>query len=335
MPKFLFDFHEFEFVHGVFKLPEEIYLFRSEKLDGPLDFTKPLFFGDYEAAASYQGPGRSLRVYEPKNRIRVLDLRYVQAILPKLFQSVRLSRSDLEVIYHTSLVFGLVSFHKQIQMLEELNIPALQPMLQRMREFAALPNKPLWVNPLEMQGVRCSITEIDYKAIHFFKELFGDIVDGIIAPAFPTPFPTDNIQSSVFLQELILFHPNQVLYKMDPIDNLQFVDRYDARRYIEDLMPGTIVDRQQRVRTSRIALQTGGSTNAPTPPEPRDSMAEKIAAGDMKLKKQLHQFVKKAHKLANKIKKTQIYLRYYCPNICILGTPVSGTVRIGPVCRSV
>lgn len=331
MANFLFDFHTFEFVHGVFKLPREIYLFRSEKSNSPFDFTTPLFFGDYEVASSYMGNGRLLRVYEPKSRIRVLDLRYVQAILPKLFQSIRLSRSDLEVIYQTSLVFGLVSFQKQIEMLEDLNIPALQPMLQRMREFAALPNKPSWVHPFEMQGVRCSITEMDYKAIHFLKELFGDIIDGVIAPALPTPFhghPTENIQNSMFLQELILFNPDKVLYKMDLINKLEYVDRYNAQKYIEDLMPGELIDRQQRIRPSRIALQTGGSSNHPLP-EPRDSMAEQIAAGDIKLQRQLEQFIKKAQKLANKLKKTQIYLRYYCPNICVLGTPVSGTLCVG------
>lgn len=327
--KYLLDFRRFEFVHGVFKIPQNVYVFRSEKIGTPVNFTQPMFFGTFDVAQNYMSADRTLCAYEPKKMITLLDLRYVQAILPKLFQSVSLTPSDIHVIHIVSLAFGLVSFSKQIEIIEQFrqNTPALQERIDRMRQFAALPTKPSWVNPIEMQGVRCSVTEIDYFVAPFLKELFGGIADGIIAPALPTPFiGKDDVRTSEFLEEIILFNPESALQQVRGTNHLTHHGNYSLQTYILNLMPMNITDPQ---RPSRIYLQNGGSTNIPER-VPTDWMLEKIADGDVKLQKELEQFTKKAHKLAEKLKKSQVYLRYYCPNICIFATPIPGTVRLGP-----
>jgi hypothetical protein len=323
MPNVLFDFRDFEFVHGIFQLPENIYLFRSEDPSIPRDPTMPLFFGDYEVASFYKLPGRELRMYKPKQPIRVLDMRYVQSVLPQLFNISRLSKDALDVIHYTSLVLGLVSYEKQIQMLEAENVPALQPMIQRMRDFAPLPNKPSWVNPIEMRGVRCGITDVDYMIMGFLKKLFNRVVDGIIAPALPSPYHDqckgDDIRTSHIYQELILFHPEHSLDQV-PIPNTP-ISRFNMQEYINRLMVSQIPETEITSRSLVIQNHQSGGRETTHPVEPRDAMAEQIASGNVKLKRKYDTFMKKATKLANKMKQTQMYLRTYCPTLCTMMSP--------------
>lgn len=317
----LLDFREFEFVHGIFQLPENIYIFRAEDPSIPRDPNMPLFFGDYEVASFYKSQDRELRMYQPKQSIRVLDMRYIQSVLPQLFNISRLSQDSIDVIYYASLVLGLVSYEKQMQMLESENIPALQPMIQRMREFQALPNKPSWVNPIEMRGVRCGITDIDYMIIGFLKRLFGQVVDGIIAPALPSPYHDQykgaDIRTSHMYQELILFHPDHVLDRV-AIPNTP-INRISIQQYIDRLMLTRIPETEITQRFI-VRQQSGGHENQAVH-VPRDAMAEKIATGDIKRKQKYDAFMRKATKLANKIKESQLYLRNYCPTLCTLMSP--------------
>ncbi len=331
MQKNLFNFREFEFIHGVFSLPDNVYIFRSVNPNIPVNPSYPAFFGDYEVAKFY-APGRILKVYEQKQGIKVIDIRYVQAILPLLFNAIRPSQSDVDVIKFTSLALGLVSYQKQIEMLEALNQPILQPMIQRMRDFAALPNKPSWVNPIEMRGVRCGITNVDYFVTGFLKELFSDIIDGIIAPALPSPYHDQidvDVAKSMMYQELILFNPEKSLKEYrSSSERLTYNQIITAQHFVNNMMrvatPATSVTSQRTL----MMPQAGGHSETP-PREPRDATAEKIAAGDIKLKRTFTQFMKKARKLATKIKRTQLYLKYYCPNICVVGSPIGGSIRIG------
>lgn len=331
----LFNFRDFEFVHGIFKLPKDIYLFRATHPTREPPSTEPTFFGDYEVASFYKmQEGRILKAFKPKHELRVLDMRYIQAIIPHIWASVNPSQTELRIITSASLVLGLITFKKQIELLESLDVPMIAPLIERMREFADLPHKPSWVHPIEIQGVRVGITDVDYFVMGFLKELFGHLVDGIIAPAVPSPYHMQihrDISKSMLYQELIIFDRSKSLDEVVTNSlSLDYRGTIDAGDYIRNLMrvatPETSV-------TRRISLiQHGGKTKTPhtdlTPV--RDETAERMSAGDIKIIKAYEKFIKSAKTLAAKLKKTQTYLRYYCPNFCVIASPIPGTLRWDP-----
>lgn len=106
---------------------------------------------------------------------------------------------------------------RQIELLGTLDTascPSLPRFIERMRAFAALPSDelPEWADPIELQGVRIGISDIDYVCMSFLKEIL--LIDGLIAPRMPSPFHDQgepDVRKSFLYEELILFRPNDVL----------------------------------------------------------------------------------------------------------------------------
>jgi hypothetical protein len=358
MPR-LFNIDKFEFVHGPFKLPDNIYVFRADHPDHPVPPDYPTFFGDYEVAAFYasQDPVRVLKAYTLKQFTNVLDIRYIQAILPFLWDSVTKTPREVEIMKMTSLVLGLSSFSRQIELLHEfssksVNLSALLPFISRMEEFRDLPMKPSWVNPIEPKGVRCGITDIDYYVMGFLKQLFGGLVDGIIAPALYSPFHNTkdpDIRKSMMYQEIIFFNPSAVLKEVVVPDGSNVLsvetpdvsmEEYVAQR-LRVLTPVTsatqismIAGGRGRRRSKR---RVGGVDQIALPP---DAYGELIGSGDEEAKKRYISFVKTSTTLADKMIETQIFMKYYCPNACegvtpiLRGEPRSRTIKIGNIHNS-
>lgn len=63
------------------------------------------------------------------------------------------------------------------------------------------------INPVELQGVRIGISDIDYEVMAWIKALFYPRLDGIIAPQMESPFHDQGSAD----QELVLFTPNACL----------------------------------------------------------------------------------------------------------------------------
>ena len=249
MPNVSFFINKFDMMHGVFSVPMDAVWYRAYRVGEQLT-TNPLFFGDIQVAwLNAQQPNRRLGVYHCKKSLNLIDMRYLMAILPSLFVN-----DDLASIKLLSLALGLSTFQKQIELLEELDktdYPNLSTSIQRMKDFQTLKTKPNWVNPLEMRGVRIGITDIDYKVVEWLKDLFGKVIDGIVAPVLPTPFHdqgSSDIKQSVMYQELIIFNPKEsLLYIEDyPIGSkmtfpqltVPFGEAYLNRAYIRELATG-------------------------------------------------------------------------------------------------
>lgn len=207
-PAFALKIKEFDYTHGIMTLPQESTWYRAYLPDITLLTDNPLFFGDIEVAfINTQQGNRHLGEFKCTRSLRVLDIRYVMSILPFMFCK---DSPDTEMMKKITISLGLCSMEKQRQLLRELpehEYPYLQESIRRMEAFVSLDTKPNWANPIELRGVRISITDIDYQVMMWLKDLFGNVVDGIIAPALPTPFH----EQSVMYEELILFEPNKVL----------------------------------------------------------------------------------------------------------------------------
>lgn len=208
------DISAFDFVHGILRVPSQFVWYRA--YDPALSQLPehPLFYGDKTVAWLYaRATGRPLGEFQPRRDLRLLDIRYVAAILSYLLTR---DLRDQPIIAKLVASLGLCSMTKQIELLSELTAgdSRAADSIDRMLRFRDLAVKPDWVHPFEIQGVRVGITEIDYDVMAWLKELFGGVVDGIIAPAMPSPFHDQvhpDIDRSMLYQELVLFSPASVL----------------------------------------------------------------------------------------------------------------------------
>jgi hypothetical protein len=189
--------------------------------------------------------------------------------------------------------------------------------IQRMEDFCNLQSKPSWTNPVELRGVRCGITDIDYMVMGFLKELFGDLVDGIIAPALYSPTINNN---DMIYQELIIFDPSRSLCEVMP-----------SSHSLEIQLPSIILDEYIRNRfrivtipTSicNISLISNEENKKPTIVLPPDSFVELLGDPNNIMKKNEYEsFIKRCDNLVNSIVKSNIFMRYYCPNTCSFTSP--------------
>ena len=206
-------------MHGIIFVPMESIWYRAYRKGDATQKTDPIFFGDMEVAwLNAQQPGRTLGEFCCLAPLRLLDMRYVMAILPFMFKNT--DTSSLEML---SRSLGLCSFRRQIELLEKLQqlqttsstlYPDLLLAIQRMTTFEQLAKKPIWVNPIELRGVRVGIADQDFRVMLWLRDLFGKVADGIIAPALSTPFHTQgstDIEQSIMYQELIIFNPKRTL----------------------------------------------------------------------------------------------------------------------------
>jgi len=328
----LFDIKDFEFVHGLFNLPDNIYIFRADDPSRSVPQSYPKFFGDYEAAHFYYSIGqgsRILKAYRVKPLTRVLDIRYIQATLPFLWDTHIKSDDDIDIVKMVSLVLGLTSFNRQIELLHEvLDISMykdeIKNYIQRMEDFCNLQSKPSWTNPVELRGVRCGITDINYMVIGFLKELFGDLVDGIIAPALYSPFHdtiNNDISKSKMYQELIIFDPSRSLREVmtSSSNSLEIqlpsimLDEYIRNRFRIVTIPKSI---------SNISLISNEENKEPIIVLTPDSYGELLGDPNNIVKKNEYEsFIKRCNNLVNAIFKSNIFMRYYCPNTCSIANP--------------
>lgn len=330
MPRLL-HFKDFEFVHGPFLLPENVYIFRTENKHHKAPPNFPMFFGDIETGTLYKKlfPQRILKAYVFKKHIRVLDIRYIQAILPFLWGTIT-SPKEIDIMKKTSLALGLTSFNKQVELLYEIYNNAsdydkniLKTYVDTMVTFRDSPTKPKWVNPVEVQGMRFSITHIDYMVVGFLKALFGDIVDGIIAPALHNPIYESS--SSRFYQEIIIFDPLSCVTEIISDDGQLQLENpgIQLAEYVKNklrvLTPATSVSRFSFITGgSRFRKKSGGYNHIISVP---DEFGEVIGSGDKTALSMYSSFVKDSTKLVDRMIKSQIFMQYYCPNTCSFGDP--------------
>jgi hypothetical protein len=338
MPQ-LFNIRNFEFIHGPFNLPENIYIFRAEDPTLMIPPTHPRFFGDYEVAKFYAGQGnRILKAYKVTPLTRVIDIRYIQATLPFLWED-NIKQTDIEIVKLVSVALGLTSFSRQIELLHEMepkitrNKERFLADLHRMEAFRDAQQKPSWANPIELRGVRCGITDIDYIVMGLLKEIFGHLIDGIIAPVMNTPFHNVN-DTSIMHQELILFDPSKSVVEV--VTTSSNLEVETPAIHLEEFIQNRLRICTQPTHVTKVSLVAGGSKRnaASTPVIVPDEYAE-IIAKDKKEMKKFQLYMNKSQSMAKRIIKSNMFMRYYCPNTCTVYRPLTaeeprvGYVRIG------
>lgn len=317
-----FRINDFDFIQGALLVPENSIWYRAYDPALPRLTDKPLYFGDMEVAYLYakQAPNRRLGEFKTTKQLRLYDIRYVSAIMRHLFQYMT---AFPEIIEDITVVLGTCSLDTQISLLDKIpaaQYPDLLAAIQRLRDFATLPpgERPSWVNPVEPQGVRAGITNIDYKVHEFLKCLFK--IDGIIAPAIPTPFHDQvhhDIRKSVIYEELVLFNP------VDVLSHVQDRPLSPRLTYYVHTIPFSEAHVQQYYRghvdclqPSRIRFMAGGSPASPL--QVRDSAGEQLAH-DPRARKQHAKDMKRWMQAAKAIQKKLPRLASPTLSIFLLG----------------
>ena len=304
------NIHQFDFVHGIIRIPSQFVWYRAYALDTPILSQNPQFFGDRTVSLKYaKGKGRPLGEFQPVRELRLLDMRYVMSILPYMlnheFRSHQIAKKLVASL-------GLCTMPKQIELLTELiadDYPQAAPFIDRMRQFCNLETKPDWVHPFEIQGVRAGITNIDYEVMIWLKKLFESVVDGIIAPSMPSPFHDQvytDIERSMLYSELILFSPANVLRHIHnvPLEERPEYDRLtlDFNDLIRDQFQGQWLRHPRNIRYSAMGGK-GTSTF-----EIRDAYAEELMRNP-KLQKELDRKVRGWMPIIRRIQKSDRFLQ--------------------------
>ena len=301
---------DFEYTHGIINMPSGMVWYRAYDPALPPLINGPLYFGDKATSWLYAQNGRLLGEFQPRHDLRVLDLRYVMSMLPYMIHN----DFNTEIAKKITVALGLCTMSKQIELLEELFDGQDVTGVERMKQFMDLQDKPNWVNPFEIQGVRVGITDIDYEVMEWLKALFYPIVDGIIAPALPSPFHdqmSPSISQSKLLQELVLFDPVNTLVHLQDVTVgpiLQYNrPTMNFNQLIRDEFRGTWLTEPSQIRWRPITIIGGGHSSIKV----RDCRAEHLFKNKDEFKKWT-KIVKTWQPTIKRIRKTSLFLQKVC-----------------------
>jgi hypothetical protein len=319
-PVFALRIDKFDYMHGIITLPNEAVWYRAYEKDSVLK-NVPTFFGDMEVAHFYanQNEKRKLGQFSCKRSLYVMDVRYVMSFLPFF---LNMDFTDKDLLQKITVALGLCSFQKQIELLENLNVKGIG--IDRMKRFSESNAFPIWANPLELRGVRVGITDIDYEVMSWLKCLLGKCVDGIIAPAMPSPFHNQGcveVEKSVLYEELILFSPRDVLShcrdvpKTKKVEYVEHTGAFDQfLNHHTNIHFGKKLIRFSKDQAHMIAVSGGGDESLEDTKYLSSSKLIELEKEISKKKKEWMKDIRKIHKSQPFLKHTTIYfvLDDYC-----------------------
>lgn len=195
------NFDRFQTVFGVITIPENTWFVRGANVNKQTLGYWPLYFTfNREHAqdhADLHGDEGELLVYKTTRELRFYDLRYIKHLFAEALSTRQtpLTGSDLTAFKiackRVMVSYGICSYSVQLQFIEQI-YPGIEPerlviMRQHMTKWRQGRSEP-WVNPHEPQGVRVGESDNDMQSIQILKSVFGNQVDGYIAPRMPSPY---------------------------------------------------------------------------------------------------------------------------------------------------
>ena len=177
---------------------------------------RPAYFThDVGVAMGYaKRPGHALGHVETMRSLRVLDVRYMCAVLRVMFaKRLRVDRDSNDAIRTTTLAYGLSSLAAQLELYrsrysEAMDTPgaaglALGASMRAMQGHLRAPDV-LDEFPVEVPGIRVAETTNDAEALLVLQQLLKGI-DGYVAPRTRSAFHVE--QEGWAPAELVLFDP--------------------------------------------------------------------------------------------------------------------------------
>ena len=205
----ILDFEkQFTAIYGdTIEIPANTIFWRGYDPTYPIISSRPAYYGTEETAKGYKNRnGHVLGMFTNTRKLKLLDVRFLKALLRQLFESIRdtngLSDIEEKLILATTTSFGLCSLGHQIRLLKYI-------YSQHIQDLKGLPELEKLYNPkaaFEAQGVRVAETVNDGYTMSFLKGLFKGIADGFISPRMETPFHIE--KNGLLNPEMIIFDPS-------------------------------------------------------------------------------------------------------------------------------
>ena len=206
-------------------IPENMIFFRGYDSKYSAISSRVTHYGTAWTAQCYAttSPDHRLGAFTNKRMLRLLDLRYIQVLLKQLFaKRTSTAFSEMEPMARMTLSYGLCSLQDQIRLMQHLMAKAHGTHVTIEYFNNHLKNKnysemPLTVNPFTPDGIRVGETTNDALSLISVKEIFGDWVDGFVAPRFDSVF---HVEKNGFIHaEMVLFDPAYcgIIQMTDPL----------------------------------------------------------------------------------------------------------------------
>jgi hypothetical protein len=167
------------------------------------------YYSSYTVANGYaKKPNRELGCFVTTRPLKIMDIRFMKAILRRLIQ-MNTADPHINEFASTVLSFGICSLGHQITLVKErykallkgtsANADQIQSGLDAMIQTHQ-PNRII-----EQEGIRIAETTNDGITMAFLQELFKGVFDGFLSPRLQSPFHTE--KKGQLNPELILFNP--------------------------------------------------------------------------------------------------------------------------------
>jgi hypothetical protein len=240
-----FSFDKFPLIiNDVIVLPKKTLLFRGYHVDSDPIGDTARHYSTMDVAKIYaeQDTSHKFGVFVTSKPIKLLDLRFIIMLLRE-FMNHPLNTLDPIILKPLTVSYGLCSLARQIELLDELPNITEYAEYDNFKKFYVGLN-PLIINkninPVEHQGVRIGITNIDVYSILFLTNLFREYdIDGFIAPQLFSPFHHQNRNR----EEIVLFNPLKSGILLLPSDriNLKKIENMPSVK-IQDFIGKNVVE---------------------------------------------------------------------------------------------
>jgi len=229
----LLNMNNFPIVYGTINILSNTLLYRGyNRKYNPITSRPAYFTSDIDIAKAYAGScDCEVGMFTSTRELRLYDLRFIRSILRDLFPQRKSNHKDvIECCNTLALAYGVCSYKRQMELLKKrfdnIDKDRLDSLVQYQNFIDSQPTLS-GVDPVEAQGVRIAETNNDAEALIFLKEIFGNIVDGYVAPKMHSPYHTEK-SGNIHPSELVLFDPEKSgLTKLEKHPNSEKITTID------------------------------------------------------------------------------------------------------------
>lgn len=211
-----YDFDTFPPMFNTFYLPKNALLFRGYDSTFPVISDRPAYFTTKRRVANAYKRNNNHKVsaFKTNKILKLYDLRYIKQLLLQIFGQIQSNDPNLMTFCKIlTISYGLTSCKRQLEILKENfggkisnNIyTSIENYINQIEDNRKRNIIEYASHPLEAQGIRMGETTTDSISVLFLRDLFGQQIDGYIAPNFKSPFHVE--QGGIIPAEIVLFNP--------------------------------------------------------------------------------------------------------------------------------
>ena len=300
-------------------IPQNYVIYRGYDTRYSAVSNRPSHYSVKGVAEAYaENPHSALGCFTNTRALRLIDFRYMGTLLNLMFANCTDNTfASIDPIVRISVGYGLCDIREQIELgrrmfVGSVGMQKLIDYYDRNIKDKDFMNRPLGINTISQSGFRIAETKNDGYILNFVKEIFGDAVDGFIAPRLKSPYHYEK-HDSTMSPEIVLFAPQSAGIQMvadDPNMPLQSINEVLNLR-----------SSRQEFRCSGMTAKCrksygfGGGSGPLYEAERIDASDQFFQLVDDKDTEAL-KLIKQSTSAAKKWKKKFAYINYFTPHPC-------------------